>query len=154
VTSLGWGARAAAVVRSSPAFFACLLLSAVPVAVAVWFVQGFSLTAPLFDHWTLLPIYARFASGHPELSDFVQPHNGLHVAVFARLFLAILATVTHWSHRAEIYAGLSLAAYTVWILDRAFVSTIEDSSLSPCRGIVVAVTPAAVSYKQLRAHET
>lgn len=118
------------------------LAAAIPPAIAIWFVSGFSLVAPLFDHWGLFPIYARFASGHPALQDFLAPHNGLHVAVFARLFLAVLATATGWSLRAEMCAGFVLVFLTLYLLDRAFVRSSDEPPRPVVRAMMLFLTSA------------
>ncbi len=114
----------------------CWALCAVPLGIAVWFVQGFSLVMPLFDHWTLLPILARLSSGTVRLSDLFGPHNGLHVAPFTKLILAALATFTGWSFRAEIFAGFALATYTAWMLHRAFEESLPGPEHRAVRALV------------------
>ena len=118
------------------------VFAAVPLGVALWFVSGFSLVMPLFDHWTLFPIFARFSSGAPRWSDFFLPHNRLHVAPLVKLILAVLATATGWSFRAEMALGLLLIAYTGVILHRAFSASLPGPSHRVARALALFLTMA------------
>jgi hypothetical protein len=118
------------------------VLAAVPFGVAAWCVSGFSLVMPLFDHWTLFPIFARFSSGDFRWSDFFLPHNRLHVAPLVKLVLAVLATVTGWSFRAEMALGLLVVAYTGVILHRAFSASLPGPSHRAARGVALFLTMA------------
>lgn len=116
--------------------------AAVPFGVALWFVSGFSLVMPLFDHWTLFPIFARFSSGASRWSDFFLPHNRLHVAPLVKLILAVLAKATGWSFRAEMALGLLLVLYTGLILHRAFAASLPGRSHRAARALAMFLTMA------------
>lgn len=123
---------------------ACYALAAAPIALAVWFVQGFSLRVPLFDHWAVLPLFAGFSAGHPSFLAFLAPHNGLHVTVLPRVLLATLATVTGWSFRAEIFFSFSLGAYAVWILSVALRESLPEGDFRTTRAVATALTAAVL----------
>src|SRR5438477_11599394 len=92
----------------SPVTVAAVLLSAGPIAFAVWYVQGFSLVVPLLDQWKILDLYDRMAAGRATLRDFFAPHYGVHVILVPRLVLSAVAFLTHLNFRVEVYIGFIL----------------------------------------------
>jgi hypothetical protein len=84
-----------------------LLLCLIPVFLAANFIWRFGVDVPEWDQWELVPLLRSLRSGHLTVQEIFAQHNE-HRILFPRVLMLVLATLTRWDTRAEMWLGWGL----------------------------------------------
>ncbi|MHB8876809.1 MAG: hypothetical protein ACYC8T_24195 [Myxococcaceae bacterium] len=77
---------------------------ALPVFLSFNFVYRFAVDVPFWDQWELVPLLQRMADGTLSFADLFAQHNE-HRILFPRIVTLLLARLSHWDVRLEMYTG-------------------------------------------------
>jgi hypothetical protein len=79
-----------------------------PLAVLVAFVTRYSVNLPFSDQWDFVNLIERSKTSGVGLGDLFAQHYEQRM-LFPRLIMLVMAPVTHWNTRAEMYVDVLLA---------------------------------------------
>jgi len=82
---------------------ACLGI-AIPSWVAFNYIYRFGVDVPFWDQWQLIPYLEDWANGTLSVAKLFAQHNE-HRIFFPRLVMIILAQLSNWNTRVEMFAG-------------------------------------------------
>lgn len=100
-------------------FFILYLLPAVFI---LWFISKFALDIPYMDQWSLVPFFEKIYDGKATFTDFFAPHNE-HRLFFPKLIFVVLAFLTNWQIRYELYFNFILACITCFSIYKLSITT-------------------------------
>jgi hypothetical protein len=89
-----------------------LLLCLTPVFLAANFIWRFGVDLPSWDQWELVPLLRSLNDGRLTFHELFGQHNE-HRIFFPRVLMLVLATLTRWDTRAEMWAGWALLVATL-----------------------------------------
>ncbi|OKH40426.1 hypothetical protein NIES2119_02040 [[Phormidium ambiguum] IAM M-71] len=87
----------------------------IPVTLLLWFVYSFSVNVPFLDHWGLVNLFERIASGNATFRDFFVQHFE-HRMLFPRIIFALLAFSSNWNVVLEQWVSIILAIVAFYAL--------------------------------------
>ncbi|MGF1569873.1 MAG: hypothetical protein ACFCVD_17685 [Nodosilinea sp.] len=93
-----------------------------PIALTVWFVVNFGVNVPHWDQWALVSFFAKIQAGQATFVDFFAQHNE-HRMFFPRIIFAILAFVSGWNNKVEMFFSLGLVIMTFGVIYRMALKT-------------------------------
>ena len=83
-------------------------LAAVPILSVGLYIHFFGLNIPLWDQWAFVPYLMQEYQGQLTLQSLLALHNE-HRPFFPRLVWLLLANLTHYDIKAELWANLVIA---------------------------------------------
>lgn len=86
-----------------------ILVALLPFLLIVALVKHFGVNVPVTDQYALVPLFKKIDAGTLGFRDIWAQHNE-HRIVFPRIVLLTLASLTHWSIKAEVATSLLIAA--------------------------------------------
>lgn len=90
-------------------------LAAIPPALIVALVATQGVNVPWFDQWDFVPALLRGFEGRLSFSDLWANHNE-HRLVLPKLVMLVLARLTDWDVRYEMFAGVATTLATLVVL--------------------------------------
>jgi hypothetical protein len=93
-----------------------LVVALAPVFLALFFIYRYGVNVPHWDQWELVALLEKVYAGKLSLADLFSQHNE-HRLIFPRLFMILLAAVSHYNTLFEMYFGwllLLLCAYLIF----------------------------------------
>jgi uncharacterized membrane protein len=88
-----------------------MLLAFSPVVFIIFAVLHFSVHAPFWDQWEMVPMFQHHDAGTLSFNDFWMQHNE-HRILFPNIVLYVLAQITHWDPYYEVVISLIFALAT------------------------------------------
>jgi len=83
---------------------AARLLLIAPAFISFNYIFRFAVDVPYWDAWQFVPLLGEFYEGKLPLELLIQQHNE-HRIVLPRILMLLLARLTHYDTRAEMYAS-------------------------------------------------
>lgn len=87
-----------------------------PPLYILYLITRYGIDVPFWDEWEFVPLLMKFKSGALTFHDLLAQHNE-HRILFPRLIMLVLAAVTGWDIRYELYANFAVAAFTFVFLN-------------------------------------
>ncbi|NJK37377.1 MAG: hypothetical protein HC835_15965 [Oscillatoriales cyanobacterium RM2_1_1] len=82
-----------------------------PILGTIWFVQQYGVDVPFFDQWNLPFLFEKAVHGRIRLNNLFALHN-THRIFFPRIIFLILAFISSWNIKLELYFSLAVAVLT------------------------------------------
>jgi hypothetical protein len=96
-----------------------ILVILAPPVVLLYLIFIYGLNVPVWDQWDFVPLLEKLYSGKIAFSQLWAQHNE-HRLFFPKIIMLIMAYITHWDIRYELYANVALAGaallflYSLW----------------------------------------
>lgn len=101
-----------------------LLLITAPFIFLFILIRHYGVNVPYGDQWELVPFFKEFHEGDLSFADFWNQHNE-HRILFPRMLMLVLAVVSDWNIRYELYLnlllGLGIFVITLMLLKKSLV---------------------------------
>jgi hypothetical protein len=96
-------------------YIALIATYAAPIAIAIFFVKNFGVNVPHWDQWALIDFFLKIQNFSVSFQDFFAQHNE-HRILFPRIIIAILAFLSGWNNKLEMYFSLLLGVISFGLL--------------------------------------
>ena len=96
-------------INKSPKYW--ILLYLIPIILLFWVIYKFSVNVPFWDQWELVLLFEKFATGNLNFNDLFTQHNE-HRIIFPRIIFIILAFISNWNIKLEIWLSFFLVIIT------------------------------------------
>jgi len=96
----------------------------IPPAIILWFINSFSVNAPLGDQWDLVSLFEKVLTRKASFEDFFAQHNE-HRTFFPKIIFVVLALISNWNIRYELYFSVFLVFVTFFSLYKLSLLGVE-----------------------------
>jgi hypothetical protein len=86
-----------------------------PPLIIIFLIAEFGVNVPHWDQWALVDLFLKIKDSSVSFQDFFAQHNE-HRMFFSRIIIVILAFLSNWNNKLEMYFGLFLGVITFPIL--------------------------------------
>lgn len=86
-----------------------------PVIFLIYFVFNHGVNVPFWDDWNLVILFDKVETATVTFNDFFVPHNE-HRIFFPRLIFVILAFLSKWDLKLQMYFSIFLATITFYLI--------------------------------------
>lgn len=88
-----------------------LFFTAIPIISVVYFIIQTTIDVPFWDQWNWIPLLDKLFSGTLAFNDIWEPHYDDHRLFFPHLIRLVLAKLTHWDVRYELWMNVLFASW-------------------------------------------
>ena len=103
----------------------------VPVVFIVLLIRKYAVNVPFGDDWAMPKLFYSIGHGGLHFADLWRQHNE-HRIFFPNVTMLIVAYLTHWNIKVQIWFNLLLSFFTISILVFFIYRTIRDNFLRSC----------------------
>ncbi|NES20327.1 MAG: hypothetical protein F6K41_15690 [Symploca sp. SIO3E6] len=94
----------------------------IPVILLIWFVTNFSVTVPIWDEWSIVPLFEKISLGQGTFGDFFVQHNE-HRIISSKIIIVILAFISRWNINYELSLNILLSTINFYAIYQLYLLT-------------------------------